>query len=1472
MLQVSDTNAKNTFASSSSINITPNVYAEWNYNAFYQPYATASSASSEIISSLNPSLDLSNNSNWSSLNGATINSAAGKITNIRPSASCAQFYISGNGDQLSTSSITIASSAVKKYYKMIFYLKSKTIQTFGTPISINDYLGTPVSLHPGSPGGSTTWYYRIVTVGSDGESYGLDYLTFSDELGFSNLSSSQVILDIATSANASGYDIYRSNIVNDNNPTYITTLSSTGGIVTFTDNIVAGVNNNNAPSSNFTNKVYVSPQLICYNNSTQVNGNYFIKIFNDDNAQNYLPSGTATIDPSGWQKIEVWFGIGSSSNQAFNKIKLYLNCYADYQGYTFYADNFNIYEITEYDYLFNNYYPTDSVFQAGRPGETLLNPLLSSTDSSRFINYNAWNQAPKPCSFYVQNPEIIMQNAYPYKQYLPSIYDRFQYYVSEPGLTNIGIQAQYDTFMKVNKIVIKTNQFFSAETTSNLILTTNGGDTLILSDIVFDDNGTATIYYNGFNWSQTKWISPPQLNQNGQIQTYSGANLYVLAKAIKLQVNGIHPNTNYVNVDAQSSTSATSFSIIEISPRLEIDISPLIMSKSITKEVSQSGDESFPIGYISSNSMNLSISNIPVYYNGLPFTIFENDSTEATFYNLMRQGVKLSSFYNSPMGSFSGTIPSGIFYSDSWQISDIDTVTVSAYDQAKYLMMAMAAPQYSATNAGLLEIITDLFNISGFSDYDYDSLVSCIDQKTKINYFWTDEQITLFDALQSLFIAYQMSAYFDEYGMMKFISLKSILNKFNSNTFTPDFFVGDRSETINNTAYAANLIPATFSETIGPKIGKVIINYKIPNTNYSDYVSDLNSQIGLISKKRDTVRTVWQEDVENALACTEISKSMNTYQNYFNFDPSIILNMPKTIGNNKGDVFIGSEIVSYEGLEYRFFPSNNFNLSINKIISAPSDIDNAITEIKSYVMSLGQTFDEIRYYPTGKAVGVMRGKYNTPIQNHYIFDSRADTTNAIAGTTNPSNFFKSANVAIGNTSVNFGSLGIGTAFTYGTARLSNSNLNNCTLLTPNELSKNYNYFAITFNSSARHATQTKAGMFFNVINGDASNAQFLTISRYNKSNTKIELFTGSASGNPTIYAYPNYINGNSTNGATSYNNNAYSQVVSVDLFDGVNHRLSVYLASPYIYIYIDGREITKIKLANNLNSIIPNNTSNFGAFVQCSDSGIASAKFTEIYAANFPVTDKLSNQPDFKYLPRYHFNTESFLNNIVHGMQNIVDNYLWQAKPQIRGFKFYDVKHSLSPALPNTAGLQKVFYGTATATDNLTNIIMSRVDSWDASYSKLAITPFRSRFAVVNNHNQIIWLKAPGDNIGNLTIFPIQIQANYQFLTNQVVLEKIIDKKYANTSVQMTTDWIQGENDAYRILLDSASLLTGFHKEISLQVFGNPLIQLGDFCKFTYVLKRIGTLTPTYYFVKSISQSYNNGLTTQLVLKPMIFA
>ena len=1157
----------------------------------------------------------------------------------------------------------------------------------------------------------------------------------------------------------------------------------------------------------------------------------------------------------------MWFGVKSElTSQAFDRIHLLFNASADYKNSSFYVDNIQVYSITEFDYLYNQQYPTDELFQSQRPGETLLNTNIASNDPQRYVNYGLWNQAIKPCSFAIQNPMLIMNSLYPFRQYVPSIYDSFKYYISQPGITTTGIQAQYDSYLSINKIVIKIVKGFAAPTSTSVILTTNVGDTTI-SSVIFSADGTAVIYYSGLSWSQTPWSSPPKLTDTGQIQS-SFNNV----KGIKLSVSGITIDSGILAADsAKYSNELNSIAVVEISPRLEVDLSPLITEISVTKELSQNKTGGFPIGEISSNNANITISNFPVTYGGSAFTIFDNTSPESTFYNLMRQGVKFTCSYTSPLNSFTGKIPVGVFYSDTWNISDIDTVSINTFDQAKYIWMTFASPQYSATNAGLLEIITNILDISGFSDYNYDSLAKAIDPRTKISYFWCDETRTLFEVLSSLFVSYQMSAYFDEYGMLQFKSLGQILSEYSSGSFTSDFAITDTTFTPagGTVSYIPNIIPSTFSESVGTKVGQIIMNYKTADANMSIDANGIGGDAGLLAIKRDVPAEVWKEDSDTALPCSYISRSMYPQDSSFYFDPSVLMDTARSMPNLYGEAFIGSEIVSWEGMEYIFFPINGSDISIRKVISVKGDIDKAISEIRSFLSVLGVNFKSIGYYPAGKLVGVKRGKYNTPVQNHLILD----TQGLMIGTTSPSAYFNYYNISPNGA---FSSATSGVTFSYGNAKVTQvvsgtTPIMTSTAISPKETSKNYNYYAFSFHASSKYAAQTNFGMYFN-NKGTDSTVWYLTLSRSGVKGTKVSLGYGGPGLNPQN------VTSEGQNSLAGIVGSKIDQTLSVDLFDNSEHRISLYVYSSYVYIYIDGRQVSRVKIYSNTANLSPNLTSTFGVFSQANKTGVASITFTEIYAAEFPTSTHMKKIAELKSFPRYHFNTESYLNNIVKGIPNIVNHYLWQSKPQIRGVKFYDVKLSKSPAIPGTSVIQKVFYGQAQSTNNGTNIILDRVNSWDVSYSPLSITPFRARFIAVNNSNQMVFLKAPGDKIGNLSTPWVAINSKYQFLSDAKVVTKTIDTKYKSNSIHLDTDWVQGENDVYRILNDSASLLTGFHSELSISIFGNPLIQIGDFCQLKYTLKRIGTASPVYYFVQSVTQTFSQGLTTSLVLKPMIIS
>jgi hypothetical protein len=57
--------------------------------------------------------------------------------------------------------------------------------------------------------------------------------------------------------------------------------------------------------------------------------------------------------------------------------------------------------------------------------------------------------------------------------------------------------------------------------------------------------------------------------------------------------------------------------------------------------------------------------------------------------------------------------------------------------------------------------------------------------------------------------------------------------------------------------------------------------------------------------------------------------------------------------------------------------------------------------------------------------------------------------------------------------------------------------------------------------------------------------------------------------------------------------------------------------------------------------------------------------------------------------------------------------------------------------------------------------------------------------------------------------------------------------------------------------------IEGFSKMISINIFGNPLIQIGDVVTLSYSLNGI---SQQKYFVNSISHSFEQGLQTKLSL------
>jgi hypothetical protein len=207
-----------------------------------------------------------------------------------------------------------------------------------------------------------------------------------------------------------------------------------------------------------------------------------------------------------------------------------------------------------------------------------------------------------------------------------------------------------------------------------------------------------------------------------------------------------------------------------------------------------------------------------------------------------------------------------------------------------------------------------------------------------------------------------------------------------------------------------------------------------------------------------------------------------------------------------------------------------------------------------------------------------------------------------------------------------------------------------------------------------------------------------------------------------------------------------------------------------------------------------------------------------------------------------------------------------QTTPEISGINYYDVQYQ-TPAAVSVDILPveyKMSYYPGNTPEDQTKYQVKIVDEYSLAYSTPINTGFRARLAVANGAPNMVFLKKDSDELNDLTI-------NFNLWTHEIIapsdeeiVEKIVDYSNLSEVVQLDSEWIQSKHAAQRILKVVQMGLEGFSKNASLNIFGNPLIQVGDVITLSYSLNGI---YQQKYFVHSVSQSFTDGLQTSLQLK-----
>jgi len=1247
-------------------------------------------------------------------------------------------------------------------------------------------------------------------------------------------------------------------------------------------------------------------------------------------------SQSQDIDSVTWTKFEIYLSALPSANgvtvpYSNPQLSLHHSATDGISQYGILIDQLEIHQTTDFEYKYGNLWTTDSPFHAFRPGESYVpsgNSLTQTASAFRQVKYDFqagyynFNNQTMPVSPVVYHPTLLATNkSNPiYKNGFLSEWSQYKYFVADSGTPSItGI---YDQTLNVNKVIIKFNLAYATPSSFTVTMsnTTNSSGTYTtgtpivvnLTNADIDGSGTCIIYLQtDGTWksgaSSGSWTTMPQFDFNGVVRFGGNNGVSAVTQINKITVtqNSATLNTYYSshtsvneNIDGASTipssdktTEMKRMQIIEVSPRLEIDVSYFTMSVDSVAQLDNKMNP-LPISEISANMSTITLSNVPLTVSNQVLSLFSNNSTSSILKGLFKNYVKFYVNYvikDTVAGTSASDryIPSGVFYADTWDIKDIEKTVVTAYDITKYLQL-LQPTDYVSQSEDAFRLISNILDFAGFTDYNYDELRRVTKSTTKLadgtvhnnstplsmRYFYVDgTQQKVFDVLREIFEVYQIAAYVDAFGVMRFINVDGIFdptNKINMllhDNSTPQS-ISTTAGYANNLTVKTNIVQDTYTETAKTKVGKATLTYKTPQVVKSLIADQSLLNDNLYVNTPPTYQTssnvIWDSTIDESTTYNHLAQTMNLYDNKFRVPDNEANAATGAVNFNSYGVdhdgygIIEGEIVSFKYKEFLFsWPANNTNPAGSQIRSIANSSDFAAQYAE--VTEQSGTNSKITVTRTGYITNVDRGQFNTPVSAHIKMATLSDIQQKmdITHATYPPSIYNGDimltsaagevsklickdpyatypylnNYKTFSTRILMGA-NSGTAGTYpnGTTMglIMHSASSSPTSLTPSM------YVGIQQNKNANGTVQ----YILMVTDGNTSlldpKTPYIDVTNLVNSQSTIYPVTS------PFGDYGKYINLkvviNDTSTVAS-NPNALQSANAFDVFINKN----------------------RVPLKTAL--VIPPDTSGqYGIFV---GGNAAAGKFAEVYATQSAINDQNIY---------YHYQLPWFAEKIASNKKILEVSYVVQPSPVIIGINYYDVKDAQAPSLD--AFPLKLAYDwyyivdpsvptivqTNTTTPNLPHIT---VDKYSLNYSPVYHSGFRSRFAIVNCSPSQVWIKKSADTINKIDVDFSLVTDTLITLGPDVTIEKVFDQANINETVDITSSWVQDKNTAVAILRIIYRALDGFSRDTTISVYGNPLYEIGDIVEVNYGLKNI---VNKKYFVQGVEQVFDTGLNTILTL------
>lgn len=457
-------------------------------------------------------------------------------------------------------------------------------------------------------------------------------------------------------------------------------------------------------------------------------------------------------------------------------------------------------------------------------------------------------------------------------------------------------------------------------------------------------------------------------------------------------------------VDTMNVKDST-FDLIEISPRLVMNISDKTLDYSINKSASDLGVSGLPVGQLIASNGNINIFDYDQAFN-------ENNSSSIISKYINRH-VQFK-FYEVivDVAGWDYWVPIKTLYSDSFPKQDLmgKTVSLSLRDMYWYLE-STTAPQILMTEVSVSSAVSLLLDHIGFSNYTFKRVAN--EKEIIIPYFFVGPDKSVAEVLQDLAISTQTAMFFDEYNNFVMMSKDYIMPTVAQRPTTFELkgtndLVQDRE--IKNKTVNSSKLANVISVSVQPNnvYNDGVINYTTRHIQRS--IGSLRQASLLDEERFYTYKPALLWEVSGTENTKSINNEVNTQSSYvlsaipLNSNLSadvpvvknnVVINNTFSLGEAaywitryNGYFYSQGEIIKYDAVQY------NVTGFGNVWITSTEDYQNYFAKLpfngKIYPTGLVRIYSEPKYFEqsgivklqNGEVVKHGRGQFGTTVVAH----------------------------------------------------------------------------------------------------------------------------------------------------------------------------------------------------------------------------------------------------------------------------------------------------------------------------------------------------------------------------------------------------------------------------------------------------------------------------------------------------------